>query len=488
MRRILTRLFGSSAPTQLLTSSLGLLYKEQPRLMYELLRYYYFSNGLYDALRSALYQVGAEDESLRPLRNPAARVVEFYAAKLWPGALPGALDVVAENDRIIDPIRQVWEWSNFGARKQVWARWQALYGDVFVKVASDAEAGRVWYQLIDPRYVSDFSVDNRSYLRYVQIDIPRDEMTYTEIWSKDAGTLRVWDGHTLGAGASVEALGQPDRLTALTELGIDFVPVVHVRHRDVGDRRGAGAFQMVLDQIDEANRMATRLHRMLFRHNRNLWVLRANAVDKSGRPMPPPRVGTDGTDTLEVGDDSVIRLPGNSQLDSMVPQINYEAALSVLNAHVLELENELPELRYYRLQDAGELSGRAIKLVLSAATDRLYEARGNALGALARLGAMALTMGQQVGLWGRDVGRYEAGDFVHTYTAADPFPISALEQSEMVRNFTQAGVPLASALRFSGYQEAEIEAVLQAQAEARAADEAQLAQALLNAQREFDRG
>lgn len=486
--RILTRLFGSNAPTRLITGSLGLLYDEQPREMYELLRYYYYNNGLYDALRAGLYQIGAEDESLRPLRNPANRVVEFYAAKLWPGALPGALGISAQNERIEEPLRRVWRWSNFGARKQVWARWQALYGDVFVKVASDAAAGRVWYQLIDPRYVTDFSVDNRSYLRYVQIDIPRGEQTHTEIWDADAGMARFWTAHTLGAGASVEALGTPDRAMPLEEMGIDFVPIVHIKHRDVGDRRGAGAFQLALDQIDEANRMATRLHRMLFRHNKNLWVLRANSVDKSGRPMPPPRVGTDGTDTLEVGDDSVIRLPGNSQLDSMVPQIDYDAALSVLNAHVLELENELPELRYYRLQEGGELSGRAVRLMLSAAIDRLEEARGNALDGLARAGAMALTLGQAAGLWGRDVGRYDAGDFVHTYTAADPFPISALEQSEMVRNYTQAGVPLVAALRFAGYSEAEIEMVLQAQADERAAEESQLAKALLDAQREFDRG
>ena len=63
------------------------------RNQYNYLRAYYLSNGLYDVLRESFREIGYTPEALRPLRNPAYRVVEFYAAKLWPGALPDALPI-----------------------------------------------------------------------------------------------------------------------------------------------------------------------------------------------------------------------------------------------------------------------------------------------------------------------------------------------------------------------------------------------------------
>src|SRR5690606_530304 len=103
------------------------------REYYRILYAYYQQNGLYTYLNNELQSTLGLGASRNPIRNPAWRVVEFYASKLWPGTLPDALPITARNTRIIDAIQQVWTWSNFSSVKQRWARWFAIYGDWFIK-------------------------------------------------------------------------------------------------------------------------------------------------------------------------------------------------------------------------------------------------------------------------------------------------------------------------------------------------------------------
>src|SRR5690606_24097474 len=111
----------------------------------------------------------------------------------------------------------------------------------------------------------------------------------TEIWDKVG--WRVYE-HQQDEGTPANRLGEPVDTGLLADFDIDFVPFVWQPFRAVGDERGANAFINSLDKIDEANRQATRLSEMLFRHNRALWALTANAVDPAGRPLPAPRLST----------------------------------------------------------------------------------------------------------------------------------------------------------------------------------------------------
>src|SRR5690606_23843705 len=113
-----------------------------------------------------------------------------------------------------------------------------------------------------------------------------------------------------------------------------------------------------ISKIDEANKQATRLSQMLFGYNRALWALLANAEDKAGRPLPAPHLGEGGqaSDTLDVDDDSLLRLPGMSDIKSLVAPIDYKAALDVLRDHMAEIKADLPELAYFQLREQGELS------------------------------------------------------------------------------------------------------------------------------------
>lgn len=475
----LVSLFGSQAATWMRTALLGVTSASTapstPRDWYDVLRAYNEANGLYQVLRDAGAAAGLTDEPMRGIRNPAFRATEFYAAHVWPGALPDALPIVTENDAIVEPIQQVWRWSNWGARKQVVARQLALYGDWFVKVRASVESRRVWFQNLEPRYVTDFEKDDRGFVTYIRLDIPKAETdsagvvterwSYVEVWDKASGTYRQW--HHAAADSvrlPVEQLTGLEVNEPLTAFGVDFIPIVHAPFRDVGDARGVGCFVPVIDKIDEVNRIATRLHQMGFRNLRNVWATTRTGTDPSNRPLAPVNVGAkmreagavrydeQGRAIVNAPTETFIDLPGATDLKSLVPALPYADLLEIVRDHMSEIEADLPEIRWYRLAEQGaNMTGRAIRLLMAPAEKRVIEARGNAETALTRADEMALTMGAELGLW--SVGTYERGDFEHSFAERSIFPLSDIDEAEAHRaraqaaqGYTSAGVPLMTVL------------------------------------------
>lgn len=465
--------------------------------LYGALEAYYWNNGLYDQIMQALYDKAIWTEGMKPLRNPANRVVEFYVSKIWPGALPDALPIVTDNQRIVDPIHQVWEWSNWGQAKQRASRWLALFGDLFIKVATKPD--KVYFQLIKPQNVTDLDHDEREYLTWLRLDIPiikRVEgrpttYTRTEVWDKASQTQQVWE-HQQGPAADLSALGAPV-VNKLQDSGIDFLPFVHGKFKDTGESRGANAFLHALDKIDEANRQATRLHQMLFRYNRPLMSVSAGGLDPTGRPLPAPRLTNTPGEPQSTGDstlkdDSLLYLPGMSKLDALVPSLDYSGALDILNAQITEIEKDLPELVYYRLSDFGtNLSGKALGLIMAGAVDKVIEARGGAEQALTRANQMALTIGQQAGLFS-NIGNYQAGDYAHSFADRPIMPTTELEESEVIKNQVAAGVPLVTSLRRAGWSEDELAQLEKDQAESDKRRQETFGQAMLTQARNFDQG
>lgn len=448
---------------------------------YRVMRAMYEQNGLYEEIQALLNQQSIWHEAMQPLRNPANRVVEFYAAKLCPGAkLADALPIIDTTRGVERAIEQVWTWSNWASQKQVASRWSAIYGDLFVKVVGKTDPGtepKVHYQLLEPETATQIDADVRGFLTYLRLDVPQvrreqdgteKSFTLTEVWDKKADRMRLWE-HDKGAGAELKNLGAPaEDHSILSDFGIDFIPVVHTRFKDIGDLRGSGAFLHAVDKINEANRMATRLHQMLFRHNSVTWALQANMMTGDNRPLPPPRVGSENgaaasDGVVTVGDERMYRLPGMSTIVPLVPQLQYEAALNILKDMMLELEHDLPELAYYRLRDLGaDLSGRAVRLLLSDAVDRAVEARGNFEAGLVRANQMALTIGNKIKAFSVD-GTFEKGDFDHSFKDRPIIPTSDLEDAQASLAEAQAGmlweqlgVSKQQILRDKGFSNAEI--------------------------------
>lgn len=481
------RVFGADA---IPAPSWGDWVAERPAQLYAMLESYYRSNDLYRDISMALATRGVHIEGMLPLRNPTFRVVEFYAAKLWP-TLPIETEVT-KADELRAAIEQVWTWSNWSTQKQVAARRFAMLGDLFIKVATRADRSRVYFQLIEPAHVVDFDTDERGYLTYCRIDVPQirregdkiKAFTHTEVWTKES--YRRWE-HDRSEAVEVSDLGAPLEELPLRAFGINFVPIVHAKFRDVGDARGTAAVTAALDKIDEANRQATRLHQMLFRYSGPLWALQAG-VGIDGRPLPPPVVG-DAERTVMLGESAFVALPGNTTLAPMVPNLRYGDALTILQDQMAEIEKDLPELAYSRLREKADLSGRAVQFLLGDAIGRAIEARGNAEAALIRANQMALTIGANVRLpQFQGLGKYESGDFNHTFEERDIIPLTGMDrteeaktEAEMLLLRRELGISQKEAQLEMGYDETRIGEM---EAE-RGAESGNVGGALL---REFDAG
>lgn len=469
-----------------------------PQATYQMLEAYYLNNALYDQARMALLENAIWTEGMLGLRNPANRVVEFYAAKIWPGSLPGAIPMVGASEAVLKAIQQVWEWSNWGAQKQVAARHFAMFGDWFAKMETNqnetGDADKVYIWPVRPEYVTDLKENKRGLLTFIRVDIPQVDKRgkfFIEAWDKQTQIYRSWWNNS-GPASTIEQLGKPYTEQPFDEFGVDFIPFVHAKFRDVGDVRGQGCFTHALDKIDEANRQATRLHQILFRYNRPLTAISANGVDGQNRPLPPPKVGeTDenGYNRFNIGDDTLISLPGMAKLDQLVPQLNYSDALSILNSQMGELSEDLPELLYYHLKELGaNISGRAVRTILEPAEARVLEARGNIESALVRAHEMALTIGIKSGIFKEGLGSYENGDFKHQIAERDVFQLSDLDDAEVVDKEVGYGLPMRTSLRRQGWSDEDFEQMDKDRKLEDTQKQASLAQTMLNARREFDKG
>ena len=467
---------GQTAINQLVNAANNVVYNTLPQysappllpdpdsaiITYRLMRQMYDSNNLYESLAAFLYGEGIWKEAIRELRCPANRIVEFYAAKLCPGEdLSHAFPVESVNgnaDTLTPMLHIIWKNSNLMAKKQVYARWFSIYGDGFIKVVGrkagpdpltgEPKLPKVFFQFLEPETMTEIREDERGFLTYVRKDTPTlvrnpkgewEPWTETEVWDLELGKEFIWV-HEKDRSTPLDQLGTPTTIDIMAEHGIDFIPIVHTKFRDVGDIRGSGAFMHAFTKIVEADREATRLASLIFRHNDVVWALSANAITAGGVPLAPPVIDgmpqtaayTDSS-TVTMAGETMVRLPGNASLEALIPNIDYNASLNVLKDMMRELEQDLPEMRYSRIQEfSSDLSSWAIRILLSVAIDRCLEARQNFFQGLIRADMMALTIGSICGVEGISVSpdAFANGELEHFFTPIPVIPSNGLEDAQ----------------------------------------------------------
>jgi len=438
----------------------------------ELLELYYSSNGLY------LEQGGVE--IILPEYNPTFRVVEFYAATLWPGKLDVAFPLEADDERVFEPIEQIWKWSNWAQKKQVAARQCPMQGDLFVKAAHNGteieDADKVYMQIIPSRNVSDVEVDHQGNIIYIRIDVPEtldDGGTRwtTEVWSKAREDVRVWV-HNRSYSTDLEELGRPET-TSFDDMPVDFIPIWKAPFIDTGDVYGGAAIWPVIQKIDMLNRDASRLSQIMNRYGEPIWAVSANQVDNSGRPMSAPRMRVDSISDLSENQTAipvggVVGLPGAADLKLLIPQIDWDAYLKKVEMKLREIQQDLPEMGYWQSMEipgSGQ-TGVAIEKLMTPAIGRCKETRGNTEPMLQRAEAGALTMAQNLQLPGFEAGKigtYEAGDFEHTYADRNVLPKSDKEKADTTKTMTEAGMNLRfAAHKMYGWDDEEMEGIMAA--------------------------
>lgn len=438
--------------------------------LYEKLYRLYLNNGFYDDIAGVLNEDGKWGEAIRAFRNPTNRVIEFYANKMWAGTTDQCLPLSSENEQVTEAIEQIWQWSNLNLTKQKFTRWYSLFGVGYIRVAANDAQDRVYFQFLDPRWVTDFEADDRGFFQWIRIDIQReidnpdsDEekklVWLTEYWTKDV--YKRWDDHESGRTAKLSELGEP---TVNQPNTLGFVPIAYAPFRDIGEKRGQGAVTATLEKIEEVDRQVTRLHQILFRYGKPIWAATQDLVKTGDNRPRPTRLTESGI--LDLQDDSLLALPAGVDIKSLIPNIPYDAMILEIDKQMQELQQDLPELKYYMINASAQTSGVALQIVLSDAIDRVIAARGNANGALIRANEIALTLAQQLKLEGyssADIGTYDNGDFTHTIDQTDVIAPTATEKAAIAtamantyKALKEAGIPTRVAAKRAGFTDKEV--------------------------------
>lgn len=417
---------------------------EDPRTRYKLLDLYYEGTA-YRAVNQVLERLQRNTFGIRELENPTEQAVEFHAAHLFPGTLPDALPIESENERLAEAIEKIWVWSNWGQKKQVYARWIPHYADAFIKATQTEDKKNPYMQLIHPSVVSKFDKDSRGNLTHALLEKEvkgndaKKTVIRAEEWSKEEDRLRIWFADTYGTEWEKRLSGYDEtQEKRISDFGMDFVPLVHaVFAPDLSepDGRGVCAIAPKVAQIDEINKAVTALHDRFFRHGK---PDKAFMAGESGVGAPVGRRRNDDTPDpshgtipdareAQLDGEKTYYLPGLARMEYLIPNIPYADGLAMIKARQDKLAENLPELRFYSEVDVADSSGVARRIRLAPAVSRAREARGNAEDAMIRVQKMCLTLGVKSGAI-EDIGSFESGDFDHSFEEREILPVSDEER------------------------------------------------------------
>ena len=412
---------------------------------YDWLTKFYDANNLYSDIGILAYWRDEYLETIRGLFTPAHRSVEFFASKLC----QGSPRITATNQSIIEPIEQFLDWSNFDTQKSVAIRKDAMLGNVFKKVVVNE---KVYEEILNEDYVTEFTKDARGFLLTFRMDIPNGNRWITEYWTADPADgqpyYATWN-NSFGPNARLDQLGTPDEFIFLSQWGIDFIPIVHIQFRDVGRQYGIAAVEHCVDKIHELNRQGTLLHQKMFRENKTNTVI-TSQLDGKGMKLTPKISAEEkqGVRWFQVD---------GGDIDTLDNKINWSAHLDTLKHYEEQLEQDLPELRYYALSDR-ELSGEALTKLLGGALDRANEAQKNFVTGQKRLNMMALTLGRNAGIWTFN-GEFDNGELEHTMDFDEILPSNSSKDKAAILAQLPPEIPLPLRMAMAGYSQELIDSV-----------------------------
>lgn len=385
---------------------------------YEILRLYK-ENRVYHEAQQALMHVGWPEDynRIKALENPSLQAVRFHVIHVFPGQLTDAMPIVGE-DAQIEAARAVFLWSNMGGQKDALIEDQATYGDVFLKAVVHENGRQVYLDGRHPREVTEFKEDNLRNIKLLRLDVeleekgPNDTTWWTEYWDHEQNLHVAWY-HKQGPKAKLDLLGTAfDGPRKITDFGHDFVPFVRMPFNNGSrpNQRSRGVFELNLEAIDDLNRNATHARDMWRENAEGVWAALRNESGEGvldfknvEEPGPPEEYNAHKR--------RLIRFPGVSRMEDLVPKIDYGAALDIDENSRRKLEYSMAELRYFRGHDKGDPSAAAMRQHMGPAMKSAESARGAAEDAVLKGLKMCFTMGKQRKLFTEDVGSYESGTF-----------------------------------------------------------------------------
>jgi hypothetical protein len=439
----------------------------------------------------------------RSIFSPAYRIVEFWASHILGGALdplagdgisrPSALPIITENDAIRAPIAQVWRDSNWQAKKEILPRFGAAMGDAALMIVDDPDKGKVQLRVIDPRTLRDVTRDCfgnvKAYIREEQRPDPESRTvtgapayaTYTEVCEKVGSAIRY---ATFRNGAPYDWREYADGSPASAKLGpewtedYDFVPLVFVQHRDMGQGWGWSELHPSLSKFHEIDDLASKLDDQIRIVVRPVWLF-SGVVRPGGSGTldcaPQAELMVGGSDDDDGDRELVAALYANdpaTKAQALVSPLDIAASSAHIQAILAQITNEHPELL---ADDVGpQSSGEARKVAREKVEAMVLQRRAGYDDAMVRAHQMAISIGAikgYPGFEGFTVDSYSQGYLEHSVGPRPVFAVDSMAKvaeaqarATVIKTLTDAGVSIEAAMREAGWGDEEIAAALASKA------------------------
>jgi len=155
----------------------------------------------------------------------------------------------------------------------------------------------------------------------------------------------------------------------------DEVPVIHIKHIDIGEAYGLHTWHNIQAQMDAVNEIASYLWLILQRYGEPTLIA-------TGPKKPEKIVRHDGN-VIYVGMDGDLKIL--EYVGNVLPQI-----LEFSKIVTDYIQNSLPELSLNKIRDLGNLSGYAVSMHLADMIAKIEELRGNYADGIEYANALAL--------------------------------------------------------------------------------------------------
>lgn len=411
----------------------------------------YYQNSIFDNLSTyagyrAQYRLYRH---IRPIYNPARRLVNFYAGAVYRGSWPNRPEQMIEpgaaipfepdtDPRLLAAIAQIWQWSNWQAKKNTMITHGAALGDAFIVVTDDTERGKVYFDVQWPGHVAEIEIDSAGNVKAYTLEYPileDDKRAHVYRREVDREAIRTYrDGKPHGYEGAPAEIANP----------YGFVPAVWIQHTPTGADHGQPALRNP-SKMDELNNLASaaldQAQRIL---NAPILIAGENisgmSADKAGatQDRTPPTVDREAI--------KIVTASPNSSIETI--RLEAGETLQHIDRLIAEIEADHPELTMYQqMREMSQITGPAADRIFGDVDALVDAARAQYDSATIKLCQMAVAIAgwrlssgawsqptrQQQAFAGYDLSSYDAGDLDMAIRSRPLFPPTKAELLEQER-------------------------------------------------------
>ncbi len=437
-------------------------------------------NNAYDNINawSQLYKTEYQlYDFIRGIYNPTYRLGEFWKSHLWGGKLDpdagdgkeikSALPIITDNKALRPAIAQVWSWSNWQIKKDVYSLRGTILGDGIIKIEDNAALKKVYLSIIHPSKLADLVLDDWGNVKGYSLEEEREDprrddggtAMYQELAYRDGenvvyetyldGELYAWNG-----------------VDAAWSVPYGFIPMVFTKHNDVGLDYGWSEIHPALAKFREVDDQASKLHDQIRKAISGGWLM-------AGMNEPEP----DDEPEDRESENMIWTTNTEAHADSLVNNVDVAAVSANIKQLLGELERDYPELNSDLHNVSGDISGRALRINRAPVEAKVQQRRPNYDNALVRAQQMAVAIGgmrKYPGFEGFDLDSYKQGTLDHSIGDRPVFAKDPLDDTEYQSAFwtaaaqaKSAGLPLEIYLEENGWPAEKISKVTAKIADAR---------------------